>query len=212
MIYAENILICIAAPLLFSLLFVRGWTRIFVTTFLTGMMMCLLAGYIDGFISYAGGMSENDVSIFVAPITEEIMKLFPILFVILLFDVSGEVIVSCAIGVGVGFATFENICYLLSFGGSNIVFILIRGMAVGVMHIVSVVAVTVGMIIVKRLNALSLSGITGALALSMTFHALYNLLVSEPGITTYIGYALPVVTTIVILHASNRYMDAIFKD
>ena len=212
MIYAENILICIAAPLLFSLLFVRGWTRIFVITFLTGMMMCLLAGYIDGFISYAGGMSENDVSIFVAPITEEIMKLFPILFVILLFDVSGEVIVSCAIGVGVGFATFENICYLLSFGGSNIVFILIRGMAVGVMHIVSVVAVTVGMIIVKRLNALSLSGITGALALSMTFHALYNLLVSEPGITTYIGYALPVVTTIVILHASNRYMDAIFKD
>ena len=33
----------------------------------------------------------------------------------------------------------------------------------------------------------------GSLSLSMTFHGLYNLLVSEEGVTMYIGYVLPVV-------------------
>ena len=212
MIYAENILICIATPLLFSLLFVKGWTRLFVITFLTGMVMCLLSGYINGFVSFAGTMSENDVSIFVSPITEEIMKIFPILFVMLLFDFTDTVVVSGAIGVGVGFATFENICYLLSFGVNKIVFILIRGMAVGVMHIMSVVVVTVALLIAKRFHCLSLPGIMGALALSMTFHALYNLLVSEPGINAYVGYTLPVLTTVAVLYVSSRYRNVIFED
>jgi len=36
--------------------------------------------------------------------------------------------------------------------------------------------------------------IVGALALSTTFHGLYNLLVSAPGASSYIGYVLPLLT------------------
>ena len=36
--------------------------------------------------------------------------------------------------------------------------------------------------------------LAGLLCLAMTFHGLYNLLVSEPGITSYIGYILPMLT------------------
>lgn len=211
MIFAENILICIAVPVLFSLLFVKGSTRLFLISFITGMVMCLLSGYIDGFISFASEMGQNDASIFISPIVEEIMKILPVLLILFLFVPEDETLLSCAIGIGVGFATFENCCYLLSFGAGSIAFILVRGLAVGVMHIISIVAEAVGLIIVRRFNALSFPSITGALALAMTFHALYNLLVSESGITLYIGYALPIVTALMILLASRRYRNDIIQ-
>ena len=55
----------------------------------------------------------------------------------------------------------------------------------------------------KQSNALKkiewrVPGITGALTLSMIFHALYNLLVSERGITSAIGYGLPLITAAAI--------------
>ena len=43
MIYAENILLCIAIPLVISLLFVRGDVRRYTAAFLFGMGVCLIA-------------------------------------------------------------------------------------------------------------------------------------------------------------------------
>ena len=205
MIYAENILLCISIPLIFSLFFVKGHTRRFIVSFLVGMVVCLLSAYIDGFISFAGGMGENDTQIFIAPVIEELMKLLPILFLLFIFALDDTEVVHVAIGIGAGFATFENCCYILSFGANSMSYVLIRGMAVGVMHLVSVIAVSVGLVIARRFNLLSVPGITGAVALSMTFHALYNLLVSEPGVTTYIGYVLPIGTAAVMLFAYNKF-------
>ncbi len=194
MIYTENILICIAMPLLISLLFVRGSARRFVAAFLIGMGVCLLSAYISGFVNLASGMGAEDTAIFISPIVEELIKLLPILFFLFLFAPKDTTLIPLAIGIGAGFATFENCCYILSAGAESLPYILIRGVAVGVMHIVSVVAVTLGLVTARRFKLLSLPGITGALALSMTFHALYNLLVSETGITSTIGYALPLLT------------------
>ena len=79
MIYAENILLCIAVPLLISLLFLRGKTRRFVLNFLAGMVLCLLAAYISGYLQQASGLDANDAAIFLSPIVEELMKLLPVL-------------------------------------------------------------------------------------------------------------------------------------
>ena len=62
------------------------------------------------------------------------------------------------------------------------------------MHIVSILALSVWMIFAKRLKVLSFPAIAGGLSIAMIFHALYNLLVSEPGVSSMIGYALPLVT------------------
>jgi len=35
----------------------------------------------------------------------------------------------------------------------------------------------------------------------MLFHGTYNLLVSEPGVTSAIGYALPLATAVILLFA-----------
>lgn len=194
MIYAENILICIAVPLIISLLFVRGSARCFTASFLAGMGVCLLAAYISGFINIASGMGAENTAVFISPIIEELMKLMPILFFLFMFEPKDKTLLIVAIGICAGFATFENCCYILSSGAESLPYILIRGMAVGVMHVVSGLAVTFGLVAARRFKVLSLPGITGALALSMIFHALYNLLVSEPGIFSAVGYALPLVT------------------
>ena len=191
MIYAENILLCIAIPLVISLLFVRGDVRRYTAAFLFGMGVSLIAAYISGVLNLISGMGENDTSVFLSPIVEELMKLMPLLFFIVLFTPEEHTLTMLAVAIGAGFATFENCCYILTSGAESFTFIMIRGLAVGVMHIVSILALAVWFIIAKHLQVFSFSSIIGGLSLSMVFHALYNLLVSEPGVSRYIGYLLP---------------------
>ena len=56
-----------------------------------------------------------------------------------------------AVAIGAGFATFENCCYILTAGAESLPYILIRGMAVGVMHIVSILALPIWLIAARRL-------------------------------------------------------------
>ena len=114
MIYAENVLICIAVPLIISLLFIRGGARRFVLSFLAGMVACLLAAYVGGFIENASGMKAEDTSVFISPIIEEVMKLIPVLLCLMLFEPADDKLISFSVGIGAGFATFENCCYVPS--------------------------------------------------------------------------------------------------
>ncbi|MBR6890806.1 MAG: PrsW family intramembrane metalloprotease, partial [Clostridia bacterium] len=146
MIYAENILLCIAIPLAVSLLFIRGEVRRYLAAFLLGMGVCLISAYISGFLNLATGMGDNDTSVFLSPVVEELMKLLPLLFFLFLFSPRERTLTTLAVAVGAGFATFENCCYILTQGAESLPYILIRGMAVGVMHIVSVLALSIWLI------------------------------------------------------------------
>ena len=208
MIYAENILLCIAIPLLIVLIFLHGKTRLFAGSFLVSMCMCLIAAYVSGYISLISDMSVEDVQVFVSPVIEELFKFLPILFYLVLFEPEDERVFLAGLGVGSGFATFENCCYILSSGAESLPYIMIRGMSVGVMHIVSVMALTIGIIMARRFKVLSTAAILGAISLSMIFHGLYNLLVSEPGISSYIGYILPILTALLLYLLVGRIRSA----
>lgn len=207
MIYAENIFLCIAIPMVFSLLFVRGRTRRFVVSFLTGMLTCLLSAYISGFMITVSGMGPEDTAIFISPIVEEINKFLPLVFFMFMFDTNDNDISMTAVGIGTGFATFENCCYILTAGADKLSYVMIRGMSVGVMHIVSMMALTFGLVVSRRYNVLSFSGLLGALSFSTCYHALYNLLVSEPGVPSAIGYALPVLTSIILFFPYRKLQE-----
>ena len=166
MIYAENIFICIAVPLLISILFAEGSARGFIASFLTGTAVCLLSAYISGFLQIVSGMSVGDTAVFLSPVVEEIMKFLPMLFVLFIFMPEDSGLFIAAIGIGAGFATFENCCYLLSSGAASLRYMLIRGLAVGVMHIISMLTLALGLVLVRRVRLLSLPGIAGAFSLS----------------------------------------------
>ena len=204
MIYSENILVCMAMPLLLTLFFVRGNVNRFVLNFLLGMAACLLGAYVSGFLDVATGMGVEDTAVFISPFTEEVMKFLPLLFYFWMFEPQDDQLFRAAAGIGAGFASYENVCYMVFSGAESLGFLLIRGLAVGVMHIVSVFAMMMGLVIARRFKAMRLASMIGALSLSMLFHGMYNLLVSEPGITSAIGYAMPLVTAVTLLPVYRR--------
>ena len=206
MIYAENVLICIMVPLLIALMFLQGSARRFVASFLSGMAACLLAAYVGGYLELISGMGAENTSVFLSPIVEETMKLLPALFYLMLFEPKDTELLLVAVGIGTGFATFENCCYVLSKGAQSLAYVLIRGSVVGVMHLVSMVALAVGLHLLKRYKVFTLAGIIGALSLAMTFHATYNLLVSKPGAATYLGYALPLLGALLLYSQTQHFL------
>ena len=103
-------------------------------------------------------MGAENVSIFLSPIIEEIMKLLPVLFYLSLYEPKDAELLQAAVGIGAGFATFENCCYVLSNGAQNLSYVLIRGSAVGVMHLVSMVALAFGLHLLKRYKVFTFSG------------------------------------------------------
>ena len=85
MIYSENILLCIAIPLLISLLFTEKRTRTFIFAFVVGMVTCLLSAYISGFLKFVFEIEQEEMAVFYSPVIEEIMKLLPLLFYMFVF-------------------------------------------------------------------------------------------------------------------------------
>ena len=196
MIYSENILLCIVIPLLLTLLYTHGGTRRSMAAFILGMFICLLSSYISGYLTLLAGMDLKESAVYISPTTEEIMKLLPLLFYLVVFRPEEMSLTTFAISMGAGFATFENCCYLLATGSQSLTFTLVRGLAVGVMHIVCMLAMSLSLIMVRRYRVFTLATVVGCLSLSVVFHALYNLLVSVPGTSTYVGYILPLLMSL----------------
>lgn len=202
MVNAENVLICIAVPLAISCFFITGSARRLVSAFLAGMVLCIFSAYIAGLIQMTSGYSVEDTSIFLSPMIEESMKLLLLLFCIHVYEPSGKRMELLAVGIGAGFATFENCCILVSSDTQQLTYMLVRGSAVGVMHIVTLVALAKGFQLLKMHKAFSFAGIVGILSISVTLHGLYNLLVSKPGVSSYIGYAMPMFC-VILLYMTN---------
>ena len=208
MIYSENILLCISIPLLLTAIYTRGAARRSVLAFLAGMVTCLLSSYISGYLTLLTGMDLNDSAIYISPTVEEIMKLLPLLFYMAVFSPREMTLLTFAITLGAGFATFENCCYLLATGSESLTFTLVRGLAVGVMHIVCMLAITLSLIMVRRHRVFTFSTVVGSLSLSVVFHALYNLLVSVPGLPSNVGYALPLMMALIFYWPYRKLREA----
>lgn len=101
--------------------------------------------------------------------------------------------------VSVGFATFENVCYLTGNGLAQLLHLLIRGFGTGAMHVVNGMIVSVGLYYLWDRLYLRFSGTAGLLALAIAYHAIYNLLVAQSGAAARIGYILPMLTVLLAL-------------
>ena len=87
------------------------------------------------------GVDQARAVIEITPACEEVMKILPLLFYLAVFEPEQRSIVSAAIGISVGFATFENVCYLTENGAQNFSVLLIRGISAGALHILCGIAI-----------------------------------------------------------------------
>ena len=181
MTYIENIFICLAIPLLLSVFFTKGRTRRFALFTAIGMAVCLLAAYVSSFFMGYYGCDATLTAIEIAPVCEEIMKLLPLLFYFLIFEPEPKELPGMAIAIAVGFATFENVCYLTENGAEDFHFLLIRGISAGAQHILCGILTGFGISYVFRRRWLALTGAVGILGTCVGFHAIYNLLITAGG-------------------------------
>jgi len=90
MTYIENVLVCMAAPLLVALLLLRRKQRPLLLFCLAGMGMCLLAAYLNTFFAQFYAADALNAATQIAPVVEEIMKLLPLLFYLAVFEPDAE--------------------------------------------------------------------------------------------------------------------------
>ena len=142
--YIENTYICLAAPLLLAVLCLRREGQRTLLFLLSGMSACLFSAYISSFVVGTINMDLSYASHEISPVVEEVMKIIPVLFYILVFEPEKKRVISATLMTAVGFATFENVCYLTTFGTENLMRLLIRGFGTGAMHVVSGMVISIG--------------------------------------------------------------------
>jgi RsiW-degrading membrane proteinase PrsW (M82 family) len=205
MIYLENIFVCLVGPLIIAVLVTKGRYRMMFLFFAIGMGMCLLAAYINTFFAQLYNADPLSAAVEIAPVCEEILKLLPVLFLVLIFEPNIQDARVAIICVSAGFATFENTYYLIQNYSANLSHLLIRGFGVGAMHIVCGAIVGYGMFYIWRHTWLKLAGTLGLLCAAITYHAIYNLTVSvDYGVIQYIGYLFPILSILAGIPLEKR--------
>ena len=192
MTYIENVFICMVSPLLIAALCMGKRHIKFFLCCLVGMGACLLSAYINSFLAALYGAYTLSTTAEIAPVVEEVMKLLPLLFYLLIFEPKMESIKNAAIIVALAFATFENVCYLIQNGAGHFSFIFFRGIGTGAMHVICGAIVGGGLAFVWQRTWLKIAGTCGLLGAAITLHAIYNLLIAYGGAVQYIAYILPV--------------------
>ena len=136
MTYIENVFLCMLAPLLVAgICMGRRQLKTFAFCF-AGMGACLFSAYLNTFLAIWYQANSFTATVEIAPVVEEVVKLLPLLFYLLVFEPKPARIRIAALIVAVSFATFENICYLSQNGAEAFSFILFRGFGTGAMHVV----------------------------------------------------------------------------
>ncbi|MBQ1305210.1 MAG: PrsW family intramembrane metalloprotease [Erysipelotrichales bacterium] len=199
MIYIENIYICLAAPLFLAILCLRRDGRRSLIFVLAGMSACLLSAYVSTYLAGAAGIDQATASYEISPAVEEIMKSLPLLFFILVFEPERRFVRSGTLLVAVGFATFENVCFLTSYGTSDLLSLVIRGFGTGAMHVVCGMIVSIGLFYLWDRIWLRVVGTFALLCFVTTFHAVFNIFVSQTGVIFWIGSLIPLSAVLVYL-------------
>ena len=188
----ENIFICMASPLLVAALCMGRRRLRFFLFGVAGMGVCLLSAYINTFLAAVYQTDALAATVEIAPVVEEVMKLLPLVFYLLVFEPEAERIKPAAITAALSFATFENVCYLIQNGAGRFSLIFFRGFGTGAMHVLCGLIVGGGLTYAWQRTWLKIAGICGLLGAAITLHAIYNLLIAYGGTAQYIAYVLPV--------------------
>ncbi len=191
MTYIENIFLCLAIPMILSQFFIKGRARSFTLFVTIGMGVCLLSAYVNSFFMWRYSVDGDIAAMEITPVCEEVMKLLPLLFYFLIFEPEPRELPAVAIAIAVGFATFENVCYLTENGAANFSFLLIRGISAGALHILCGILSGFGISYVFRHRWLAVTGIVGILGACTGFHAIYNLLMAAESGWKMLGYIFP---------------------
>ena len=186
--------IAIFVPIMLMACLVEKKSRQPIIFFLVGIFVSVFASEINAYLRNVLPITNLEITIIVTPITEEILKAFPILLFATLFTPKKESLFTASMAIGVGFAVLENAYYMLTNTSFNMVDAIVRAFGAGLMHGMCTLLVGVGILFVKKKRKLFVVGTFAMLSTAITYHGIYNMLVQSN--FKIVGYLLPIATYI----------------
>lgn len=186
--------VAIFIPILLMACLVEKKARQPMIFFLIGIFLSVFASEINAYLRSILSMSTYEITSVVTPISEEILKAFPILLFAMIFMPKKEALFTASMAVGIGFAVLENAFYLLTSNSFNMFDAVARAFGAGLMHGMCTLLVGVGISFVKKKHKLFVVGTFALLSTAITYHGIYNMLVQSN--FAIIGYLLPITTYI----------------
>ena len=186
--------VAIFVPILLMTCLVEKKARHPLVFVLIGIFLSVFASEINAYLRNILPMTPFEVTIIVTPISEEILKAFPILFFASILSPKKEAVFTAAMAIGIGFAVLENAFYMLNDASFNMIDAIVRAFGAGLMHGMCTLLVGVGILFVKKKPKFFVVGTFAMLSTAITYHGIYNMLVQSD--YQIIGYLLPIATYI----------------
>ena len=189
--------VSVFVPILLMALLIEKKARLPISFVLAGIFISVFAAEINGLLRNLLLMDNYQFTITVTPITEEILKAFPIFIYATLISDKKETLFTASMAVGIGFAVLENAYYLLNDPSFNMMDAVIRAFGTGLMHGMCTLLVGVGISFAKKRRKIFIVGTFALLSTAITYHGIYNMLVQS----TYeiVGFLMPIITYIPFL-------------
>ena len=172
--------------------------RRLVVFMIAGIFSCLFVSELNNILL---GAFHNDiffVTTTLTPVTDEIVKMLPILFFAIMASDDRSTLIPLSFAVGVGFALLENVVILTqNVENVTILWALVRGFGSGLVHGICTVMVGWGISYIKKRRKFFYCGTFALLSAAIIYHAIYNLLVQSQ--YRYVGILLPIITYIPIV-------------
>ncbi|HRY43729.1 MAG TPA: PrsW family glutamic-type intramembrane protease [Thermoanaerobaculia bacterium] len=181
---------------------------------LRGVVLLILAGMAAAFVAMRlhGGLLDGGripasvLSRYVAPLTEEVLKALPVVWMLARKRI-GFLVDAAILGfaVGTGFALVENVEYLRALGESSVFLWIVRGFGTAVLHggTTSILAVLARALEERRPRA-GLAVVLPGLALAIAVHSLFNHFLLPPIVATLALFVtLPVLFVAVFVRSEE---------
>jgi len=186
----------------FKLVPLRAVVRLIVLGGAAAHVLALLHGWLLD----SGRVGQTTLVHWIAPVTEELLKALPIVWLVARKRV-GFLVDAAILGfaVGAGFALVENVEYLRAMHQSSVILWIVRGFGTAVLHggTTSILAVLAKAIEGRKPGA-SLAAFLPGLAVAIGIHALFNQFILPPMVATLVLFVtLPVLLVTVFTHSEK---------
>ena len=126
-----TLFVAISIPILLMALLVDKKSRLPIVFILIGIFVSVFASEVNGLLVKLLAMDMYSVTIIVNPVTEELLKMLPILYYALVISDKKEKLFTASMAIGVGFAVLENAYYLLTYPDFSLLTAVIRAFGAG---------------------------------------------------------------------------------
>ena len=185
--------ISIFFPLFLMMLLVEEKARLPIIFVMVGIFVSVFVSEVNGVLLSMINITRYDATITLAPVTEEVLKAFPILFYAIVVSDKKEKLFTASMATGIGFAILENSYYLImNYETFSVLSALVRGFGTGLMHGMCTLLVGFGISFIRKRHELFAVGMFALLSVAITYHSIFNMLIQSK--YHIIGAFLPMAT------------------